>query len=159
MKNVPVKIIVHHTAANTPNPQFLAINQWHKERDFPKSSLGFFVGYHYVIEKNGELKQAREDLEEGAHTFGQNFSSIGVCLVGNFSKAYPTKEQLQTLGNLLVSLCNKYNIEGNKILPHRTFGKTECFGNLLKSAWAEAIFYEYEIQRLAKLLTNLGKPS
>ncbi|MBZ4369940.1 N-acetylmuramoyl-L-alanine amidase, partial [Mycobacterium tuberculosis] len=77
------------------------IDLWHKERGFPVSSLGFYVGYHYVIEKSGNLLTARRESEIGAHTIGQNESSIGICLVGNFDVETPTQQQIATLGDML----------------------------------------------------------
>lgn len=139
-KNTPTKIIVHHSATSTPNPQFLDINEWHRLREFPKSSLGYFVGYHYVIEKNGDLKQARQDVEEGAHTIGENTSSIGICLVGNFDEETPTPQQISALGQLLLVICDTYKIPMAQIFPHRHFANKSCYGKKLCNEWAQLVY-------------------
>lgn len=158
MQNSPAKIIVHHSATDIPTPQFNAINKWHRDRAFPKSRLGFFVGYHFVIEKDGTVVQAREGDEEGAHTVGQNFSSIGICLVGNFSVSNPTEKQINALGALLSRLVATYSLDAYDIVPHRTYKQTECYGARLANTWAALVFLKYEIERLTKLLYALQNP-
>lgn len=158
MPNVPKKIIVHHSAADTPTPQFDAINEWHKERDFTLSELGFYVGYHYVIEKDGQLKTARREYEVGCHTIGENEQSIGVCLVGNFDVSDPTPQQLATLGDLLTSLCTRYSLDESEIFPHRAFAQKDCYGTRLGDHWAARVYLEHEHSRIEIRLKNLPNP-
>lgn len=142
--NKPNKIIIHHSAAISPIPQFEAINEWHRVRNFIKSSLGFFVGYHYVIEKDGEIRKAKEENEEGCHTIGENLTSIGICLVGDFSKEDPTPEQELSLGELESELCRKYKIPVTRIFPHRKFSATACCGSRLENTWPQIVMLSYE---------------
>lgn len=155
MLNTPRKIIVHHTAAVGPLPQFSSINAWHKERDFPISSLGYYVGYHYVIEKDGQLRTARRESEIGAHTIGQNESSIGVCLVGNFDTEAPTAQQINTLGDLLAALCTRYLLTAEDIYPHRHFAAKSCYGSRLGDYWAARVYLQHEATRYNLLLDQL----
>lgn len=146
MINTPNKIIVHHTAAVEPTPQFDAINEWHKAREFPLSRLGWYVGYHIVIEKDGTPVIARELSEEGAHTVGENFSSIGICLVGNFDVEMPTPEQVETLAIYLHAYCIAYNIKENQIFPHRKYANKDCYGTNLPDIWAQSILVQWRIK-------------
>lgn len=155
MQNTPRKIIVHHTAAESPTPQFEAIDQWHKERDFTLSELGFYVGYHYVIEKDGELRTARRENEVGCHTIGENERSIGICLVGNFNVSEPTPEQIGTLGDMLTSLCARYSLTEADIFPHRKFANKDCYGTKLGYNWAAKVYLEHEIRRFQLRLDTL----
>lgn len=152
MLNVPNKVIVHHSADSAKIDQLEKIDNWHKLREFPQSRLGYFVGYHYLINRWGKVTQTREDDEEGAHTKGQNFSSIGICLEGNFSSHFPTSEQKEALGNLLVKLCDKYNLAAQDIYPHRKFAVKDCYGELLPDTWASIVFLSYKISVLKKIL-------
>lgn len=136
------KIIVHHTAADVPDPQFAAVNEWHKARNFPLSSLGFYVGYHYLIEKDGTVTQARDEDEIGAHDQGENFDSIGVALVGNFDKTDPTPEQEETLGKILVRMLDEYGLTIWDIEPHRKNDATSCYGTRLPDGWGSKIALE-----------------
>ncbi len=131
----PHRIVWHHSAADTPHPQFDAINEWHKKRGFPISSLEYYVGYHYVIEKDGKLRVARTDTEIGAHDHGENADSIGVCLVGNFNVGIPSPEQKQTFKTLVRYLMLKHDISLNQIEPHRRDDETDCPGTMLSDNW------------------------
>ena len=89
----PKRVIFHHTAAAINGAQFDKVNQWHKAKGFPLSSLSWYVGYHYFIERNGLTRQAREETEIGAHDQGENVDSIGICLAGDFNTERPTEAQ------------------------------------------------------------------
>lgn len=144
MQNTPKKIIVHHSGDATKEDQFAKINDYHKSREFPISTLGFYVGYHYLINHEGELTKCREESDEGAHTRGLNFQSIGVCLEGNFNMEQPTQAQKETLGKLLVELCERYFLDVMDIYPHRAFGNTDCYGNTLDNNWARILYLDYK---------------
>lgn len=126
--NKPDKIILHHSAS-APTTTVQDINGWHLARNFPKSRLGFFVGYHYCITADGEIHQTRMHDEIGAHCIGQNRSSIGICVVGNFNNYEPTLAQVKAVKKLVGHIRQVY---GNiPTYPHRHFRDTDCFGTLL----------------------------
>lgn len=161
MKNIPDKIIVHHSAFEQAGDQLMQINQWHKERDFPLSSRNFYVGYHFVINHEGQITQTRELDEVGAHTKGFNFESIGICLEGDFTSKQPNDAQKKALGDLLVMLCDRLRIDGADIYPHRTYSTTSCYGDLLSDKWASDLYTEtrartnYNISPCEQLKTSL----
>lgn len=157
MEYVPKYIIVHHSAANAPSPQFSVINRSHEGRGFPISKLGFHVGYHRVIEKDGSVQIARGDLERDCDAFGKNFDSLSVCLVGNFNTEDPTPEQIAALGPLLAIWCKKYNLSVFNIHAHRFFGKTACYGSRLRDNWASIVCLKEEIIQLEIDLANLQR--
>ena len=144
----PNKIIVHHDGVSRAGPSFAIVNEYHRTRDFPKSSLGFYCGYHYWIERDGFVCKARGEDEEGAHTKGQNFTSIGIGLAGNFDTELPTKAQVASLGAMLSAMCTKYGISANKIFPHRKFAQKSCYGSRLADNWAALVYLRFEIERL-----------
>lgn len=146
MKNIPQFLIVHHAGGSDANPlqdssnfTFDQCNELHKQRFNFISSLGFYVGYHYYIEKNGAVKQARADDEEGAHCIGYNTKSLGICLAGNFDVTSPTADQIDSLTNLLQSKLEQYSIPLDNIVPHRAFSKKTCYGSLLSEDWARKL--------------------
>ena len=55
------------------------------------------VGYHYIIEKSGELKAGRPLQIQGAHCLGHNRKSIGICLIGRDKFSFEQLEQLRRL--------------------------------------------------------------
>jgi len=84
------ELIIHSAA--TPNGQtFTAtdIDDWHAERGFrrarqfisPDAPLKH-IGYHYVIDLNGDASIGRRLDETGAHALHHNTTGIGLCLIG-----------------------------------------------------------------------------
>lgn len=146
MKNIPTKIIVHHTGGSDADPlsdsssfTFKECDDLHKQRFDFMSTMGFYVGYHYYIDKYGVMTQARADDEEGAHTIGQNTSSLGVCLAGNFDLTLPTEAQVITLKAFLLDKMKQYNISAKDIYPHRKYAVKTCYGNKLSDDWASKL--------------------
>ena len=141
--NIPIYLIIHHTGGTDANPlsdssnfSFAQCDALHKQKFNMKSSLGFYCGYHYYIEKNGKLFTARADSDDGAHTIGRNNSSLGICLAGNFDVTMPTAEQMTTLTQLLKEKVARYRIPANFIIPHRQFATKTCYGSKLSDDWA-----------------------
>jgi hypothetical protein len=123
---IPKSIVLHHSASR-PDTSLASINWWHERRDFTLSSLGFYVGYHYVIFPDGTVEQTRRDNEIGCHSV-PNDGKIGICFVGNFDIDQPTQDQIRA-GSLLVNkLKSEYNI--TSVLAHSDCNKTDCPGLL-----------------------------
>ena len=143
---IPTNIVIHHSVSG-PNTTIKDIDAWHKARDFTKSSLGYYVGYHYVILANGKVVQTRRDNELGCHTI-PNDGKIGICLVGNFMIIVPQSVQLIPLDTLVASLQKTYNI--NDVKGHRDWSNTECPGdNLYKHV------LEQEVSWLQQLINRI----
>ena len=160
--NVPKSLIVHHTAGPAEQT-FEIINSYHKQKFNLRSSLGFYIGYQYFIDKLGKVTQGRADTDEGAHTIGMNNSSIGICLAGNFDLNMPTPKQVESLRELLKVLCAKYSIAPVNIFPHRKFTQKTCYGLKLPDSWGRDLvvndnlmqqlsLYQKVVELLKKLL-------
>lgn len=150
-------IIVHHAGGTDANPlqdssnyTVAMCNNDHRARFNMKSSLGFYVGYHYFIDKAGVVSQTRKDTEEGAHCKGWNNTdfdkknfperlSIGICLAGNFDAFMPTPKQVESLKLLLNNKVKEYNIDPKNIVPHRKYANKTCYGKLLSDTWASEL--------------------
>lgn len=147
--NQPTYLIVHCTGgiasnslADTSMLTFGQVNEQHRQLWNFKSSLGFYIGYHYFIDKQGKVTQGRTDSDEGAHCIGKNLSSIGICLAGNFDVTLPTGEQTEALRDLLKQLKDKYQIKLENIVPHRAFSTKSCYGKKLANDWARKLVSE-----------------
>lgn len=145
----PQFIIVHHSGGTASNPLADSSNYTvamcdrdHKARGFGISSLGYHVGYQYIIEKDGKVTQCRKDDEEGAHTIGKNKNSIGIMLSGNFDATLPTAEQTESLKKLLLQKINEWDLHPNMIVPHRQFSQKTCYGKKLSDSWARDLVKE-----------------
>lgn len=71
------KIIIHCSA--TPEGRDYTvkdIDHWHKAWGFNS------IGYHYVVYRDGSVHTGRPLEQVGAHCYGHNAHSIGVCYIG-----------------------------------------------------------------------------
>lgn len=125
-----IKNIIIHCAA-TPNGEprtIIDIDRMHQQRGFKRApaaiprwraALGHSlpsIGYHYVIEVDGAVKQGRHVEEIGAHVQGSNADSIGICMIGTDRF---TLAQWGALKLLIVSLQIKY--AGTSVKGHRDY--------------------------------------
>ncbi len=109
--------------------KFIAVHHSQKKIDSVKRIRNLHVkinkwddiGYHYLIEKNGKLCKGRSEKFVGAHVYGHNKNSLGICLIGNFDEESPTKKQIQTLIKFLKQKTKKFKISVKNILGHREF--------------------------------------
>lgn len=129
-----IKIILHCTASDVKNDDNIGriktlhtaskdtLVSW-KNRRVP--GMGFDeVGYQYIITQDGVLHECRSIKLQGAHCYGHNHDSIGICLTGNVRF---TLSQFRTLFRLLYTLKSKYGLQDKDIYGHDHFdqnGKT-----------------------------------
>lgn len=145
---IPQRIIWHHTADDSQSPQFDKINEYHKSKLFPRSRLGFYVGYHFVVEFDGSIRQARELTEMGAHDKDENFDSIGIALAGNFTNHTVGENQSKGMARLLSTIFQKFPIPWEKVEPHRWRDSTECPGRFLADSWLRENYEAREVRPL-----------
>ncbi|OZA06758.1 MAG: hypothetical protein B7X95_01395 [Methylophilaceae bacterium 17-44-8] len=91
MKRTIETIVIHCSATPNGRPNTAAdIDLWHKQRGFKRSSQYVrnhqpqfkHLGYHVVIERDGNIVYGRHLEEQGAHVAGHNAKTLGVCLIG-----------------------------------------------------------------------------
>lgn len=121
-------IILHHSGTLEGN-----VNSF---RQYHVGVYGWSdVGYHFIIcngrgGADGEIQEGRDILKTGAHAYGRNHDSVGICLVGDFTVGKPTPAQILSLYGLIKTLMRQYPIEPEHILAHREVNPTECPGSL-----------------------------
>ena len=124
----PIKrIIIHHSASPRVTTTIQQIEGWHKKAGYKG------VGYHKVIEGGGLVRQGRPDEEIGAHAYGHNHDSLGVCVVGNFENEQPDEAQIDALVQVLATLCKRHGLKASAIFGHRDVNPTACPGKHLFS--------------------------
>lgn len=120
MARPSVKYLVVHTAASQGvGVDADVIDHWHRENGWRK------IGYHYVIIDDqhptlpdGHVQTGRSPLETGAHIFGLNNFSLGICCVGHGDHRDFTEAQKTSLVELLAKLAKKYNVPTENIIGH-----------------------------------------
>jgi|GEM_PF-3953445 len=123
-------VLIHHSVVQNP-VQFDIVNESHRKRGFPKSSLGYYVGYHYFIGMDGTIKVARAEWEIGAHCAAKmmNYRAIGICLAGDFREGRtPNPEQIKSLALLLKDIQARHQMFSSKIMRHGEVKATACPG-------------------------------
>ncbi len=113
------RIILHHAAiANCTADD---IDRWHKNKGYSK------IGYHFFVTKDGDIYRGREENMIGAHAYGANYNSIGICAEGNFQNEKMNDIQKNSLKELVSYLKQKYNID--KVEGHSGVNATACPGS------------------------------
>ena len=129
------EIIVHCSA--TPKGRDVdtaEIRRWHTEDNGWSD-----IGYHFVIELDGDIGVGRPQEKSGAHCKGKNSTSIGVCYVGGVAENGTaedtrTDEQKVSLETLLGLLKKSY--PSAIIYGHRDFSDKACPSFVAKAEYA-----------------------
>jgi len=135
------KLIVHCTA--TPEGEDYSIDtidNSHKARKFsyfidPDTKKKRYIGYHYIIKRDGTIVRCRPENVRGCHTSNHNHDSIGISYIGGCparsvkdwnkqSKDTRTHEQKASLRMLLKDLTARY--PKATIYGHRDFANKAC---------------------------------
>lgn len=147
------KIVIHCSASfwgSAPE-----IRKWHTDPK-PKGNGWSDIGYHYVID-NGFLRpgfmlgsfdgsievgrqldgdQFAEKEEMGAHAYGFNRDSIGICLVGKDSF---TAKQMSSLLSLVNDLQNHYEISSENVVGHYELDPKKTCPNINMSSFRDIL--------------------
>lgn len=115
-----INYIVVHCSATPEGRDYDAkdIDIWHKKRGWSG------IGYHYVVKIDGTIEPGRAEHVPGAHVYGYNRNSIGICYIGGCDKNMKpkdtrTQEQKKSLLKTLKNLKKRY--PNAKIRGHRDF--------------------------------------
>lgn len=144
----PTHIIVHHTGDGVVFPA----NTDYAEKvryywDLHVNTNGWSdLGYNWLIDRNGVIYQGRGDGVQGAHFSGQNSRTMGVALIGDFTKETPSISAINSLKNLIAweatdkkidvtssSYHSSSKLTLNNISGHKDGGATSCPGTDLYS--------------------------
>ena len=128
--------IIIHCTDTTPNwwadksaqEKVDEVRRWHLDRGWSD------IGYHYLIDRNGEVIEGRPVEKTGAHVKGHNTGTIGVSLFGGHGSSAGdkfednfTEDQEQSLKRLIVDLTNRFP-DIRKITGHNQYAAKACPG-------------------------------
>ncbi len=121
LRKVTELLVLHHQGATARQ----TVKQIH---DYHKNSKGWAgIGYHFYVRTTGEIFEGRPIEYVGAHAYGHNNNSIGICFEGNFEIEKMSEAQKEA-GKWLVSyILNKYPTI-KTIKGHRDLMATACPG-------------------------------
>ena len=96
-------IILHHSKDSRPHTAE-DVHRAHRTRGMAG------IGYHYFINKNGEIYEGRPRHTVGVHAGGHNDESIGIGFEGDFNKETMGERQLNAAAMLIALLKLAYSI-------------------------------------------------
>lgn len=124
------RIILHHAAAQNCSAE--DIHRWHLNNGWSGA------GYHFLVRKDGKVYRLRPEEKVGAHAYGANYNSLGICFEGDYMQEDMTEAQKEAGKELVAYLKNKYKI--STVQAHRDVCATSCPGN--KFPFAEIANFE-----------------
>lgn len=114
-------IVIHHSASRVGSAK--SFDRFHREERHMENGLA----YHFVIGNghgmgDGELAigDRWKRQIQGGHlsSYALNQISIGICLVGDFSKTKPTAKQMETLEALVAYLMDDAKVPLSRVTTH-----------------------------------------
>ena len=129
------EIIIHCTAtradwwtSKSTGQKIAEVKRWHLEKKWKD------IGYHYLIDRNGNMLPGRPLDQVGAHTLDHNTGTIGISLFGGHGSAVTdefednyTPEQEAALWKLISDLKAQYPTI-TKISGHNEYAAKACPG-------------------------------
>lgn len=138
-------IVVHYSATAIERSYTAAdIDRMHRARGWRE------IGYHYFIRRDGTIELGRDlsqpgRFEVGAHSQGENGSSIGVCYEGGVRAAAPnvgfdsrTPAQVEAMTRVIAELLERFPgavVKGHRDMPGAA---TQCPG-FDAAAWWDGV--------------------
>ena len=87
------RTILHHAEASNCTAE--DIHRWHLNRGWSGA------GYHFLVRKDGNVYRLRPEECVGAHAYGSNYDSIGICAEGKYNEETMPKQQKQSIIELV----------------------------------------------------------
>lgn len=114
-------LILHHAAATSCTAE--DVHLWHVGNGWAG------IGYHYLVRKDGTIYRGRPEDTVGAHAYGANSHSIGVCFEGNYEVEQTMPAAQLAAGQALVAdIKRRWGI--TKVIGHKDVAgsTTDCPG-------------------------------
>ena len=114
-------LVLHHSGTTTCTPD--GVHSAHINNGWAG------IGYHYLVRKDGTIYRGRPEDTVGAHAYGANSHSIGVCFEGNY-EVEPTMPAAQLAAGqaLVADIKQRWGI--SKVIGHKDVAgsTTDCPG-------------------------------
>ena len=115
----PDQIVLHHAAAAKCSVE--DVHRWHLANGWAG------IGYHFFVRKDGNVYRGRPIDAVGAHTYGENSDSIGICFEGNFEVETMPEAQKKAGAELVAYVKSLYR-SIKEVSKHKDHNATACPG-------------------------------
>lgn len=113
------EIVLHHAAGNGD------VQSIHKMHKNVNGWAG--IGYHFYVRKDGSIYKGRPLDTVGAHAYGSNSNSIGICFEGNFETEEMSIAQKASGAELVSWVMDRYP-SIVRVTRHSAHNATACPG-------------------------------
>lgn len=120
-----MKYIVLHHSEVVSRHTVEDVHHWHLKRKTGDEEWAG-IGYHYFIDKEGEIFEGRPVWAVGSHVRGYNSVSVGICYEGDFNKEQMTVQQEEASIMLIALLSLVY--DNAHVVKHSSLGDKNCPG-------------------------------
>jgi hypothetical protein len=132
----PVREIILHCSATRPewmgnaplSAKLAEIRRWHMQDRGWRN-----IGYHWLIDFDGQRAAGRRETDIGAHVVDHNRGTIGICLIGGHGADADDKfaehfnsAQARTLRALIADIRNRTQIA--RVTGHNDYAAKACPG-------------------------------
>lgn len=90
------------------------------------------IGYHFAIDPNGRVWQARPLELQGAHVKDANPGNIGIVVFGNYEKMRPSQASLESVNKMVAYSMQRFNVPLSEVRTHQELRSTACPGRFLQ---------------------------
>ena len=152
-----IKLTLHHAAGFSAENIEEGKEQMRAIQDLHQFVRGWSdIGYHFVVDKAGNIYQGRPETVIGAHVLNNNTGNIGVCVLGCYHPPelycgdWLTDATTNSLIALYAWISGEYNYDPNVLKGHRDYpyNETSCPGN---NVYEELSWFREEIKRYMDL--------
>ncbi len=91
------------------------------------------IGYHFAIDPNGRIWQARPLELQGAHVKYNNPGNLGIVVFGNYEKIRPTQASLESINRIVAYAMERFNVPLSAVKTHQELRSTACPGRNLQA--------------------------
>jgi hypothetical protein len=128
------RVTLHHSDGRYTRTLAESLAEARFIQDFHIHGRGWIdIGYHFLVDPEGNILEGRPEGVLGAHTLGNNEGNIGIVLLGNYQPPHadrPTAAQLAAVAALGRYLVARYGIDPSMLKGHRDYKSTDCPGDL-----------------------------
>ena len=152
-----IKLTLHHAAGFSADNIDEGKEQLRAIQDLHQVVRGWSdIGYHFVVDKAGNIYQGRPETVIGAHVLDNNTGNIGVCVLGCYHPPelycgdWLTDATTNSLVALYAWISGEYNYDPNVLKGHRDYpyNYTSCPGN---NVYEKLSWFRDEIERYMEL--------
>ena len=152
-----IKLTLHHAAGFSADNIDEGKEQLRAIQDLHQFVRGWSdIGYHFVVDKAGNIYQGRPETVIGAHVLDNNTGNIGVCVLGCYHPPelycgdWLTDATTNSLVALYAWISGEYNYDPNVLRGHRDYpyNDTSCPGN---NVYEKLSWFRDEIERYMEL--------